>query len=101
MLDASRMRWDERQRVLVTPEEESRRKAQEVDYEVVQNWTAVSQTIARRMLSYLDKSEASKVSTKELKEQVPSPNEPNVNFDRIARQAKKLFQIFIRQQTKS
>ena len=49
------------------------------------------------MLSYLDKSESSKVSTKELKEQVPSPNEPNVNFDRIARQAKKLFQIFIRQ----
>ena len=36
-------------------EEESRRKAQEVDYEVNQNWTAVHQSIARRMLSYLDK----------------------------------------------
>ena len=51
----------------------------------------------KKNIELLDKSEASKVSTKELKEQVPSPNEPNVNFDRIAMQAKKLFQIFIRQ----
>ena len=41
LLVASRVRWDERQSVLVAQEEESRRKAQEVDYEVVQNWTAV------------------------------------------------------------
>ena len=32
---ASRARWDEHQRVLVTQEEESRRKAHEVDYEVI------------------------------------------------------------------
>ena len=101
-LVASRRRWDERQRVLVTQEEESRRKAQEVDYEVNQNWTAVNHTIAIKILSYLDLSEASKVSTRELKEQVLSPNEPSVNIERIARQArsekrKKLFQIFSRQ----
>ena len=81
-LVASRARWDEYQRVLVTQEEESRRKAQEVDYEVNQSW-AVHQSIARRMLSYLDNSEASKVSTNELKEQVLSPNEPRVNIEHI------------------
>ena len=67
---ASRTRRDERQRVLVTQEKESRRKAREVDYEANQNWPAVYQTIARRMLSHLDESEASKVSTKESKETV-------------------------------
>ena len=63
----SRMRWNERQRVLVTQEEESRRRAQEVDCGVNQSWAAVYQSIERRILSYLDKSEALKVSTKELK----------------------------------
>ena len=43
-----------------------------------------------------------KCSTKDLKEQVLSPNEPSVNIERIARLArsekrKKLFQIFSRQ----
>ena len=85
--------------MLVTQDEESRRKAQEVDYEVNQNWTVVYQSIARRTLSYLDKREASKGSAKVKKEQVLSPNEPNVDTERIARQArsekrKKLFQIF-------
>ena len=88
--------------MLVTQEEESRRKAQEIDYEVNQYWKAVDQSIAREMLSYLDKSEALQVSTKELKEQVLSPNEPSGNIERIARQArseqrKNLFQIFSRQ----
>ena len=55
LLAASRVRWDELQRLLVTQEEESRRKAQESDYEVHQNWTAAYQTMARRMLSYLMK----------------------------------------------
>ena len=40
------------------------------------------------MLSYLDNSEASKVSTKELKEQVLSPNHTSVNIVRIVRQAR-------------
>ena len=55
---ASRARWDERPRVLVTQEEESLRMAQGVDYEVNQSWAAVYQTISRRMLSYLVESEA-------------------------------------------
>ena len=81
---------------------ECKRKVQEVDNEVNQHSTSVHQTIARLMLSYLDNSEASTVSTKELKEQVLSPTEPSVNIERIARQArreehKKLFQIFSRQ----
>ena len=54
------------------------------------------------MLSYLDNCEALKASTKELKEQILFPNEPGVNIERIARQArsetrKKLFQNFSRQ----
>ena len=75
------------QRVLVRHEEESRRKAQAVDYGVNQSWTAVYQSFARRMFSYLDISEAFSVSIKELKEQVLSPNEPSVTMGHIARQA--------------
>ena len=101
-LIVSRVRWDERQRVLVAQEEESRSKAQEADHEVNQSLAAVYQLIARRMLSYLDNSEALKVSTNEMKEQILSPSEPSVNIKRIARQArsekrKKMFQIFSRQ----
>ena len=65
---ASRVRWDERQRVLVTQEDESRRRAQGVDCGVNQNWTAVYQTIATRMLSYLDESEALKSKHQRFKE---------------------------------
>ena len=51
------------------------------------------------MLRYLEDSEALKVSTKELKEQVLSPDESGVGIVHIARQAtseksKKLFQMF-------
>ena len=72
--------------MLVT--QESRRKAQEVDWGGNQSWAAVYQSIAIRMLSHLDNSEALKVSTEELKEQVLSPNEPSVNIERIARPAR-------------
>ena len=65
-LVVSRARWDEYQRMLVTQEEESRRRAQEVDCGVNQSWAAVYQSITRRMLSYLDNSKGLKVSTKEL-----------------------------------
>ena len=84
----SRARWDEYQRMLVTQEEESRRRAQEVDCGDNQSWAAVYQSIARRMLSYLDNSEALKASAKELKEQVLSPNEPCVDMERIVRQTR-------------
>ena len=64
--------------------------------------TTVYQKIAKLILKYLEDSEALKVSTRELQEQVLSPNEPSVDKVRIARQArsrksKKLFQIFSRQ----
>ena len=54
------------------------------------------------MLRYLEDSEALKVGTRELKEQVLSPNETSVSMVRIARQSRsekseKLFQIFSRQ----
>ena len=45
-LAASRMRWNDRQRPMVTQEEEARRKVQEVDNEINQNWTAVYQLTA-------------------------------------------------------
>ena len=50
---ASRVRWDERQRLMATQEEEARRNVQEVDNEVNQNWTAVYQTIAKIMFEVL------------------------------------------------
>ena len=43
----------------------SRRGTQEVDCEVNKSWAAVYQSVARRMLSYLDNSEALKEGTKE------------------------------------
>ena len=43
-----------------TQEEKARRKVQEVAIEINQNWTAVYQLIAKRMLKYLEDSEASK-----------------------------------------
>ena len=54
------------ERLTVTQEEESIRKAQEVVNEVNQKWTAVYLTIAKRMLKHLDDSEALKVSTREI-----------------------------------
>ena len=94
-LAACRVRWDERQRPMSTQEEEARRNVQEVDYEVNQNGT-------KRMLNCLEDSEALKASTRELKEQVLSPDESSFSIVRIARQTrsekrKKLFQIFSRQ----
>ena len=69
---ASRVRWDERQRRMATQEEEARSNVQEVDNVVNQNWIAVYQLIAKRLLKYLEGSEALKVSTRELKEHVLS-----------------------------
>ena len=47
-LAASRVRRDERQRLMGTQEEEARRRAQEVDRGVNQSWTAVFQSIAKK-----------------------------------------------------
>ena len=51
--------------------------------EVFKSWAAVYQSIARRMLSCLDNSEAFKVGTKELEEHVLAPNEPGVDKKHI------------------
>ena len=81
-LAASRVRWDERQRLMATQEEEARRNVQEVDNEINQNWTAVCQLIAKGMLKYLEDS-------REMKKQALSPNESSVSMVRTARQARK------------
>ena len=52
-------------------------RTQEVDCEGNKGWAVVHQSIAREMLSCLDNSEALKVGTKELKEQILSPIETN------------------------
>ena len=96
---ASKVRWDERQRQRVAQEERARRNAQEVDDEVDRNWAEACEGIAEKMLKYLEDSEVLKVSTRELKEQVLSPDESSVGIVRIAKQSrneknKKLFQIF-------
>ena len=99
VLGCSKVRWDERQKLKVAQEERARRNVQEADDEVDNNWTAACEGIAEKMLKYLDESEVMKVSTRELKEQVLSPDESSVNRVHIARQArseksKMLFQIF-------
>ena len=83
----------------------SRRRTKEVDCRSNQRWAALYQAVARRMLSYLDNSEALKVDTKELEDHVLAPCEPRVDIDHIARQARgeqrqRLFQIFSRQGAK-
>ena len=72
---------------------------QEGDDEVDQNWTAVCEWTAKKMLKSLEDSEVLKVCTRELKGQVLSPDESSLYTVRNARQArseksKKLFQIF-------
>ena len=57
-------------------------------------WTEAFDGIAKKMSKYLEDSEVAKVRTRELKEQVLSPNESSVNVVRIARQAQTFFQIF-------
>ena len=66
----------------------SRRSTQEVYCEVCKSWAAVHQSIARRMPSYLDDSEALKVGTKEMEKHVLAPNEPSVNIEHTVRQAR-------------
>ena len=50
------------ERLMVTQEEESRKNVQEVDDEINQNWTAVYQWTAKKMLRNLEDSESLKVS---------------------------------------
>ena len=61
---------------------------QEVDDEDDHYWTEACEGIAKRMLKYLEDSGVTKVSTRELKEQVLSPSESSANIVRIARQTR-------------
>ena len=80
---ASKVRWDERQRLKVAQEERANRNVQEAVHEVDHNWTAACEGIAMKMLKYLEDSEVMKVSTRELKEQVLSPDESSVKKVRM------------------
>ena len=60
----------------------SRRRTQEADCGVDQKWAAVYQSVARRMLSYLNHSEVLKVNTRELEYHVLAPYEPRVDIER-------------------
>ena len=83
-----------RQRLKALQEERARRDVQEVNDEVDQNWTAVFQLIAKKMLKYLEDSEALKISTGELKERILSPEKVRLARQARSEESKKLFQIF-------
>ena len=87
-LVASKVRWDERQRQRWSTKKEQERNVQEADDEDDPYWTEACEGIAKKMLKYLEDSEVTKVSTRELKERILSPNESNVNIMRIAKQAR-------------
>ena len=69
-------------------EERSQRSVQDDNDKGDICWTEACEGIARRMLKCLEDSEVTKVSTRELVEQVLSPNESRINIVRIARQAR-------------
>ena len=56
-LVASKVRWDERQRLQAVQEERARMDVQEVDGQGDQTWTAACEGISKRMLKYLEDSE--------------------------------------------
>ena len=70
--------------------------------EVGQGFASVYQTVAKRVLDYLNNSEVLKVNTRELECHVLAPNEPKVNIEHTVMQAigeghEWLFQAIIRQ----
>ena len=73
-LVASKVRWDERQRQRVAQEERARRNVQNADDEGNLCWTEACEGIAKKMLQYTEDVEVTKVSTRELKDPVLSPN---------------------------
>ena len=83
----------------------TRRRFQEVDCGVDHGWAAVYQTVAKKMLDDLNKSEVLKVNARELECHVLAPNEPNIDIEHIVRQARgekhqRLIQVFSRQGAK-
>ena len=66
----------------------TRRKNQEVNIGVDHGWAVVYQTVAKRMLDYLNKCEGLKVDVQELEFHVLAQNEPNIDVKRIVMQAR-------------
>ena len=94
-LVASRNRWLKYQGQRVAQEERRKRVCDQGDL----CWTEACERLARRIIKFWEDSESTKVSTRDLEEQLLSPNESRANVVRIARQARnerkqKLLQIF-------
>ena len=81
-------RVPERQEVPQAQEERSQRSVEGENDKGDLCWTEACEGIVRRMLKFLEDGEVAKVSTRELEEQVSSPNESRINIVRIARQAR-------------
>ena len=70
------MRWDERQKLKAVQEEKKQEgTCNKFTMKSIKNLTATYEWIAKKMLKCLEDSEVLKVSTRELKEQVLSPDE--------------------------
>ena len=70
-------------------EEGSRRRVQDGNDKGDLCWTEACGGIARRMLKFLEDSEAAKVSMREVEEQVLSPNESRINIVCVCCEASK------------
>ena len=69
-LVASKMRWEECQRLKMPQAERSRNECQEYKEEDNRGWAVAFEDTTKRMLKYLEDSEKLKVTTRESREQV-------------------------------
>ena len=84
---ASKVRWDERQRLMAVQEEKARSDVQEVDDEVDQKLdSGLRMDCKENVEVFGGQRRALKVSTQELKEKVMSPDESNVSVLRIEKE---------------
>ena len=74
------MRWDERQRLKAIQEERQEWKYKKLTLRSVKVGQRPMSSTAKKMRKHVEDSEAFKVSTRELVEQVMSPHESNVQF---------------------
>ena len=84
---ASKVRWDEGQRLKMSQVERMRRECLEFEEEECRGWAAADGDTAKRILKFLEDSENLKVSTREQREQVLFPEESGSSIIQIARQA--------------
>ena len=96
---ASKWRWDDCQRQRKPQEEKAWKESQSAEVGDRRKWLAAHEDVAKRMLKYVEDSEDLKVSLRESKEQLESPEEAGISIMQIAKQARnergqKLFHIF-------